>query len=232
LTTSWDGQPSRARRRHGDWECDYPHSDSNWPESPEVLARSMVDVSDEDIDKITIQRDEALQLRPVQRARGKRMHGRALRASVEGHDVAIKSQRRRAIFGSRGRSGRCAGQDGGPQLELGSGLRAHSITDTPVPVLLTCLRVSVVPCGLCRVAARRAQIRGATPGYWSRCRGGVVECCTASASLGTLLDYAAGSSRPARSGPPARRGDPVRIRSAPGRRLDVGKPIQVSEARD
>jgi predicted TIM-barrel fold metal-dependent hydrolase len=35
------------------WECDYPHSDSTWPRSPEVLWESLEGVSDEDIDKIT-----------------------------------------------------------------------------------------------------------------------------------------------------------------------------------
>jgi predicted TIM-barrel fold metal-dependent hydrolase len=35
------------------WECDYPHSDSTWPSSPEVLARSLQGLSDEEINKIT-----------------------------------------------------------------------------------------------------------------------------------------------------------------------------------
>jgi predicted TIM-barrel fold metal-dependent hydrolase len=35
------------------WECDYPHSDSTWPHSAEVLARSLKDVPDDEIDKIT-----------------------------------------------------------------------------------------------------------------------------------------------------------------------------------
>ncbi len=37
------------------WECDYPHSDSTWPQSPEVLMKSFrnVNVPDEDIHKIT-----------------------------------------------------------------------------------------------------------------------------------------------------------------------------------
>jgi predicted TIM-barrel fold metal-dependent hydrolase len=39
------------------WECDYPHSDSTWPHSPETLARSFdsVHMSDEEIEKITHQ---------------------------------------------------------------------------------------------------------------------------------------------------------------------------------
>lgn len=35
------------------WECDYPHSDTTWPEAPERLWKSLEGVSDEDIDKMT-----------------------------------------------------------------------------------------------------------------------------------------------------------------------------------
>jgi predicted TIM-barrel fold metal-dependent hydrolase len=35
------------------WECDYPHSDSTWPESPETLAKSLEGVPDDDVNKIT-----------------------------------------------------------------------------------------------------------------------------------------------------------------------------------
>jgi predicted TIM-barrel fold metal-dependent hydrolase len=36
------------------WECDYPHSDSSWPQSPEMLAKHFDDsVSDTDIDKMS-----------------------------------------------------------------------------------------------------------------------------------------------------------------------------------
>ena len=36
------------------WECDYPHSDSTWPFSPEQVAEHFDDsVSDHDIDRIT-----------------------------------------------------------------------------------------------------------------------------------------------------------------------------------
>jgi hypothetical protein len=46
-----------ARHRVGvdgiSWECDYPHSDSTWPNSPETLVRSLVDVPDDEINKMT-----------------------------------------------------------------------------------------------------------------------------------------------------------------------------------
>ncbi len=35
------------------WECDFPHSDSTWPDSPEYLWRSLRDLSRSQIDKIT-----------------------------------------------------------------------------------------------------------------------------------------------------------------------------------
>lgn len=35
------------------WECDYPHSDSSWPHSPERLMEQVAGVPDDDIDKIT-----------------------------------------------------------------------------------------------------------------------------------------------------------------------------------
>ena len=35
------------------WECDYPHSDSTWPNSPEALQKYVDGVSDEEINKMT-----------------------------------------------------------------------------------------------------------------------------------------------------------------------------------
>ncbi len=35
------------------WECDYPHSDSTWPQSPERLAASLAGVSDAEINAMT-----------------------------------------------------------------------------------------------------------------------------------------------------------------------------------
>jgi hypothetical protein len=35
------------------WECDYPHSDSTWPTSPEFLMKSLDGVPDTDIDAMT-----------------------------------------------------------------------------------------------------------------------------------------------------------------------------------
>jgi hypothetical protein len=35
------------------WECDYPHSDSSWPLSPELLSESLAGVPDDEVAKIT-----------------------------------------------------------------------------------------------------------------------------------------------------------------------------------
>jgi hypothetical protein len=35
------------------WECDYPHSDSTWPTSPETLAAALDGVPDDEVDKMT-----------------------------------------------------------------------------------------------------------------------------------------------------------------------------------
>lgn len=38
---------------HIHWECDYPHSDSTWPNAPEMAMKYFGDVSSEEINKIT-----------------------------------------------------------------------------------------------------------------------------------------------------------------------------------
>jgi hypothetical protein len=35
------------------WECDYPHSDSTWPNAPEACMKYLADVPDDEINKIT-----------------------------------------------------------------------------------------------------------------------------------------------------------------------------------
>ncbi|HZU45715.1 MAG TPA: amidohydrolase family protein, partial [Mycobacterium sp.] len=78
------------------WECDYPHSDSNWPQSPEVFAQSINGASDEEIDKIThLNAMRHFHYDPFSVLGGKEnCTVGALRKSVEGHDVIIRSQRR------------------------------------------------------------------------------------------------------------------------------------------
>ncbi len=38
---------------HIHWECDYPHSDSTWPDAPEMAMRYLEGVPDDDINRIT-----------------------------------------------------------------------------------------------------------------------------------------------------------------------------------
>lgn len=76
------------------WECDYPHSDSNWPNSPEVFAASAAGLTDEEIDKVThLNAMRHFQYDPfsVLGGRQKCTVG-ALRGQVSGHDVSLKSQ--------------------------------------------------------------------------------------------------------------------------------------------
>jgi hypothetical protein len=35
------------------WECDYPHSDSTWPNAPEIAMKYLAGVQDTDVNKIT-----------------------------------------------------------------------------------------------------------------------------------------------------------------------------------
>ena len=74
------------------WECDYPHSDSSWPEAPEELAAVAVDVPDDELDKITYQNalrwysyDPFAHVPKAEATVG------ALRAKAAGHDVSIRS---------------------------------------------------------------------------------------------------------------------------------------------
>jgi len=74
------------------WECDYPHSDSSWPEAPEELARVAAGVPDDELSRITYENAcRWYSFDPFsQRARGRCTVG-ALRAEAKGHDVAIHS---------------------------------------------------------------------------------------------------------------------------------------------
>jgi predicted TIM-barrel fold metal-dependent hydrolase len=75
------------------WECDYPHSDSSWPEAPEELAGVTDGVSDEEINKIS--HENAMRWYSfdpfAHRSREQSTVG-ALRAEAAGHDVAIRSR--------------------------------------------------------------------------------------------------------------------------------------------
>jgi predicted TIM-barrel fold metal-dependent hydrolase len=74
------------------WECDYPHSDSSWPNAPEELAAVARDVPAEELSKITYQNAMRwYSFDPfIHRAKEQSTVG-ALRAEAGDHDVSIKS---------------------------------------------------------------------------------------------------------------------------------------------
>jgi predicted TIM-barrel fold metal-dependent hydrolase len=76
------------------WECDYPHSDSTWPQSPEFVAKQMSDVSDEDTNKMThLNAMRLFNYDPFTALGGRdNCTVSALRAQAEGWDVSIKAQ--------------------------------------------------------------------------------------------------------------------------------------------
>jgi predicted TIM-barrel fold metal-dependent hydrolase len=59
VVTCFIDDPSGVKNRHDvgietiTWECDYPHSDSTWPTSPERLMKSLDGVPDDEIDLMT-----------------------------------------------------------------------------------------------------------------------------------------------------------------------------------
>jgi predicted TIM-barrel fold metal-dependent hydrolase len=73
------------------WECDYPHSDSTWPDSPEDLGRELAGIPDDEVELITHAnamrtfRFDPFTLRPRERATVG-----ALREEAVGWDVAIR----------------------------------------------------------------------------------------------------------------------------------------------
>jgi predicted TIM-barrel fold metal-dependent hydrolase len=74
------------------WECDYPHSDSSWPEAPEELHAVAADVPEDELAKITY--ENAMRwysFDPFAHRPKERCTVGALRAEVAGHDVSIRS---------------------------------------------------------------------------------------------------------------------------------------------
>jgi predicted TIM-barrel fold metal-dependent hydrolase len=72
------------------WECDYPHSDSSWPNAPEEVAAVLVGAPDSEINQITFENacrwysfDPFAHLTRQQSTVG------ALRAEAAGHDVSV-----------------------------------------------------------------------------------------------------------------------------------------------
>ena len=91
--------PVGIKNRHGigvdtiTWECDYPHSDTTWPRSPEILWRSLKGVPDDEINKIT--HENALRFfraDPFKHRPKAKCTVAALRAESPNVDLSVKSQ--------------------------------------------------------------------------------------------------------------------------------------------
>jgi len=74
------------------WECDYPHSDSTWPSSPEQLARSLAGIPEDDVHLVTHGNAmRAFQLRSIDLLGRERCTVDALRAQAANVDVTLVS---------------------------------------------------------------------------------------------------------------------------------------------
>jgi predicted TIM-barrel fold metal-dependent hydrolase len=90
--------PTGVKNRHDigidtiTWECDYPHSDTTWPNAPEILAKSMVGVPDEDVHKISWQNAmRFFQLDSFKHRPREKCTAGALRAESPDVDLSLKS---------------------------------------------------------------------------------------------------------------------------------------------
>jgi len=75
------------------WECDYPHSDSTWPFSPETFAEHLEGVDDYDIDRMShLNAMKHFSYDPFPTMGGKEnCTVGALRERAKGHDVSLRS---------------------------------------------------------------------------------------------------------------------------------------------
>ncbi|GAA4994557.1 amidohydrolase family protein [Yinghuangia aomiensis] len=82
------------------WECDYPHSDSMWPNAPEELSEVLTqhDVPDADTDKMThLNAMRWYSFDPFAHIPREQATVGALRAAAAGHDVSIRSRSHRVV---------------------------------------------------------------------------------------------------------------------------------------
>jgi predicted TIM-barrel fold metal-dependent hydrolase len=73
------------------WECDYPHSDSSWPNAPEELAAVTADVPEDEVHRIThLNAMRWYSYDPFAAIPREQATVAALRARAAGHDVAVR----------------------------------------------------------------------------------------------------------------------------------------------
>ena len=78
------------------WECDYPHSDSAWPHAPEVFMKSIGDLPDDAINKITHENAmREFQFDPFAHRPKEQCTVGALRAESPDVDVVTRSPRQK-----------------------------------------------------------------------------------------------------------------------------------------
>jgi hypothetical protein len=74
------------------WECDYPHSDSSWPNSAEDLLKHAQGVSDSDLQKITLENAcRWFSFDPFALRTKEQSTVGALRKEAAGHSVEVRS---------------------------------------------------------------------------------------------------------------------------------------------
>jgi predicted TIM-barrel fold metal-dependent hydrolase len=82
-------------RLNGDnlmWECDYPHSDTTWPQSPEVAMRYLAGLPYEEIEKIThLNAMRHFQYDPFAHIPREEATAAALRRRAAGWDVSVRA---------------------------------------------------------------------------------------------------------------------------------------------
>jgi predicted TIM-barrel fold metal-dependent hydrolase len=84
------------------WECDYPHSDSTWPHSPELLSKSLSGIPDHEVEKMThLNAMRVFQFDPFAVRPKERCTVRALRAEASDVDTSIRSLGRKNVGGMK-----------------------------------------------------------------------------------------------------------------------------------
>ena len=80
------------------WECDYPHSDSAWPDAPEELAKLMTEAGVTEAEAAKITHENAMRwysFDPFAHVPREQATVGALREAAAGHDVSIRSMSHR-----------------------------------------------------------------------------------------------------------------------------------------
>ena len=80
---------------HITWECDYPHSDSTWPNAPESVMKYLADLPDDEINKIThLNAMAEFQYDPFEHIPREQCTVGALRAQAVDVDLTLRSHGR------------------------------------------------------------------------------------------------------------------------------------------